>query len=167
MYTKLKKAIFAGVCSVAVVSGSVATAETVYTVHFNTAKHALSPQAIATLRDFAEKHGNYCLHLSAHTDTRGSLSYNEALSQRRLGSVAGYLKKLHFTNEIIGGKALGETHLAVQKAGDVRANRRVELRPYKCGAPLPYWLAGLPLIALLNSSTTTTTTTTGSTSGSN
>lgn len=157
-------------------------AKTVTEVYFATARHDLNSQARATLDQFVKANGKLCINLAGHTDTRGSLPYNQALSERRVRSVAKYIQALNFKKDITGIKAYGETHLAVAKEGDVGANRRVEVRSYKCGsspfgAPaggaagvVPAWLAGLPLVCLAGacdfsstSSTSTTTTTTTTT----
>ncbi len=171
----LRGAIFA----VAFLPAASAFAETVAVVNFATARHDLSAQARATLAEFVKKNGKQCINLTGHTDTRGSLSYNQALSERRVRSVANYLKSLDFKHDVTAANALGETHLAVAKEGDVVANRRVELRSYKCGAAafpagaVPAWLAAVPLVCLAgacdfsSSSSTSTTTTTTTTTTSN
>jgi len=172
----LRGALFA----VAFLPAVSAFAETVTVVNFASASHNLSPAARATLDQFVKENGKLCINLAGYTDTRGSVAYNQALSERRVSTVASYLKKLNFKKDITGINAFGETHLAVNREGDVVANRRVELRSYKCGGAsfpvgaVPSWLAAVPFVCLTGacdfsstsstSTTTTTTTTTTSTS---
>lgn len=150
-------------------SGAASAADGATVVYFNTAQHSILPAAAKTLTDFVKSHGNSCFNLTGHTDTRGSVAYNQALSERRVGSVAAYLKTLSANTEITSTAGKSELELAVNKEGNVLGNRRVEIRPYACGVGVlpPAWLAGVPLICLTgacsSSSTTTTTTTTTTT----
>ena len=151
-----------------------ALAETT-TVNFNTASHQMLPQARQILEQFVEDNAGACYNLSGHTDTRGSLSYNQALSERRVRSVAGYLATLDSSVAVTTADAAGETRLVVAREGDVLLNRRVEIEAYDCAGapggfePSPWWAAaGLPVLCLVgpcgsSSATTTTTTTTTTT----
>lgn len=65
-----------------------------------------------------------------HTDSTGSDAYNEALSERRAGSVAGFLTTRGVIEERVIAFGEGETQpVASNDTADGRAqNRRVELR---------------------------------------
>lgn len=67
--------------------------------------------------------------VSGHTDSRGSDSYNQQLSERRANSVSSYLKTRKITPERIETMGLGEAYPVADNATDAgRAqNRRVEL----------------------------------------
>jgi hypothetical protein len=64
-----------------------------------------------------------------HTDTSGSASYNQALSERREQAVANELIRQGVPASAITGEALGETDLAVVTGDGVPepANRRVDI----------------------------------------
>ena len=67
--------------------------------------------------------------LSGHTDTSGSLSYNEDLASRRNNAVSNFLRRSGIPDEIITSRSFGEEEPRVPTADGVREaqNRRVEL----------------------------------------
>jgi outer membrane protein OmpA-like peptidoglycan-associated protein len=73
--------------------------------------------------------GAFTMELSGHTDNVGTDAYNDALSLRRVNSVADALVRLGVKKEGLTAKGLGEKNPAVDnKTKENRAkNRRVEL----------------------------------------
>ena len=69
------------------------------------------------------------LEVAGHTDNTGSDQYNQALSERRAGSVAQYLESHGVNAQRVITVGAGETHpIASNDTADGRqANRRVEL----------------------------------------
>jgi outer membrane protein OmpA-like peptidoglycan-associated protein len=69
------------------------------------------------------------LEVAGHTDNTGSAQYNQALSERRAGSVAQYLESHGVNAQRVMTVGAGETHpIAPNTTADGRqANRRVEL----------------------------------------
>ena len=65
-----------------------------------------------------------------HTDSTGSDSYNQTLSERRADSVAGYLSSHGVNSARIATRGYGETQPIATKATEEgrAANRRVEIR---------------------------------------
>tara|TARA_R110002050_G_scaffold79484_3_gene169899 strand:+ start:44 stop:3274 length:3231 start_codon:yes stop_codon:yes gene_type:complete len=70
------------------------TQEFVFTdVNFDTDKSILKPEAKASLDKFAEymnAHPSYTVGISGHTDSVGSVAYNQSLSERRAKAVKDY-----------------------------------------------------------------------------
>ena len=74
------------------------------------------------------------IELSSHTDSRGSDSYNQKLSQRRANSAVQYLIDKGIAASRLVAKGYGETRLVNQCANGVtcsdeqhQANRRTEI----------------------------------------
>jgi outer membrane protein OmpA-like peptidoglycan-associated protein len=69
------------------------------------------------------------LEVAGHTDNTGAADYNQALSERRAGSVAQYLESHGVNAQRVMTVGAGETHpIASNASADGRqANRRVEL----------------------------------------
>ena len=88
------------------------------------ARQILSEAAKATTRVQVTR-----IDVSGYTDTSGSRSYNQGLSQRRAETVAGELVRLGVPRASISTQAYGETHLLVPTGANVREpqNRRVEI----------------------------------------
>ncbi len=65
-----------------------------------------------------------------HTDSTGSDQYNQALSERRAGSVAGYLSNQGVNRARLAAFGQGETQPVADNGNEAgrQANRRVELR---------------------------------------
>ena len=49
------------------------------------------------------------IEIQGHTDSKGSLSYNQALSERRANAVSGYLMNKGITSKRLTNKGFGET----------------------------------------------------------
>ena len=88
------------------------------------ARQILSEAAQATTRVQVTR-----IEVSGYTDTSGSKTYNQGLSQRRAETVASELVRLGVPRAAISTQAFGETHLLVQTGPNVREpqNRRVEI----------------------------------------
>jgi outer membrane protein OmpA-like peptidoglycan-associated protein len=69
------------------------------------------------------------LEVAGHTDNTGSTQYNQALSERRAGSVAQYLESHGVNSQRVMTVGAGETHPVATNATPEgrQANRRVEL----------------------------------------
>jgi len=84
-------------------------------------------QTVAELKGCPEQR----VRLGAHTDSSGSESYNQALSQRRADSVRAYLVQRGIVPGRIEAKGFGEANpVASNATREGRAqNRRVEIAP--------------------------------------
>lgn len=105
-------------------------------VNFEFDKSNLTPKAQSILDDaasFLSGHPDIRYQISGHTDSRGSDSYNQALSERRVNSVLDYLKARGVSRSQLDVNAYGETRPIASNDTDAgRAeNRRVELDPIK------------------------------------
>jgi outer membrane protein OmpA-like peptidoglycan-associated protein len=97
---------------------------------FNSA--GLRSSSRSSLREMANVFGKYpdtTIRVEGYTDSKGSASYNERLSERRAGSVANYLGSLGVRSSRIHAVGYGEAH---PRAGNTTAsgrqqNRRVEI----------------------------------------
>src|SRR5262245_25656322 len=107
------------------------------TITFKTSSAVLSDEAKATLDRIASsissQKSGYLIELQGHTDSRGSATYNDALSQRRAQAALRYLVSKNvplFRVSIVGlGK---ESPVADNKTRAGRdQNRRVEVRVLK------------------------------------
>jgi OOP family OmpA-OmpF porin len=69
-------------------------------------------------------------NLSGHTDNIGTDAYNQALSERRVGSVKDYVLKKGVDSGRVSGQGFGESKpIADNKTKEGRAkNRRVEIK---------------------------------------
>ncbi len=93
----------------------------------------ISPEFRSTLDQVAATLGEYektYVDVLGHTDSTGSDSYNQALSERRASSVAGYLGSHGVNQARLATKGYGESQ---PKASNLDAagraiNRRVEIR---------------------------------------
>jgi len=103
-----------------------------YIVFFNWDQSDITPEA-ATILDNARSAyaqcGTAAVMLAGHTDTSGSMAYNEGLAERRNSSVREYLTARGIPDMRISSQAFGETQLRVPTADGVRElqNRRVEI----------------------------------------
>ena len=97
------------------------------------ADHAdLEPRARTLLDAVAtvlQKHDKTLVEVAGYTDAAGGAEYNQALSERRAASVAGYLQGRGIARARIATIGAGEAHpLASNATADGRArNRRIEL----------------------------------------
>lgn len=67
-----------------------------FSVYFETAKHELTKTSSNTLLELVQEISSlddFTFEILAHTDSRGSVSYNQALANRRAASVEEYLAK--------------------------------------------------------------------------
>ena len=69
------------------------------------------------------------IEIVGHTDAKGTLEYNDALSQRRAAAVVTYIVR-NFTLDpaLISSKGMGERQLLDQDNPEAGVNRRVEIR---------------------------------------
>lgn len=102
-------------------------------VTFATGSASISPSFQATLDQVAAnlvKYPNSVVDVYGHTDTVGSASSNQALSERRAQAVANYLTSRGVSAARIRWQGFGETQLKVQTGDGVNEplNRRVEIK---------------------------------------
>lgn len=106
-------------------------------VYFDFDKSNIRQDAISTMEkvlDMMQNNEALVLHVSAHTDSRGSNAYNDALSSRRANSVQAYLEAKGISSDRFVIDYHGE-HQLVNKCGngvacsedDHQLNRRAEL----------------------------------------
>ncbi len=93
----------------------------------------VQPQFQRTLDQVASTLGQYnqtYIDVYGHTDSTGSDSYNQALSQRRATSVADYLSSHGVQSARIGTRGYGESQPIASNDTDAgrAANRRVEVK---------------------------------------
>ncbi|HEX8640291.1 MAG TPA: OmpA family protein [Allosphingosinicella sp.] len=94
----------------------------------------IQPQFQSTLDQVAQTLQAYpstLIDVYGHTDSTGSDAYNQALSERRAQSVAGYLAGRGVQPVRIATRGYGETRLLFnpeRSEADRQANRRVEIR---------------------------------------
>jgi len=79
--------------------------------------------------DVVKEDNNYKISLAGHTDSRGSVAYNQKLSEKRADAVKKALVKLGVDSNIITTKGYGESKpVASNNTDEGRAeNRRVEV----------------------------------------
>jgi OOP family OmpA-OmpF porin len=103
-----------------------------YLVFFDWDKASLTPRAttiIAQAASDSKTAGTTTLDVSGYTDTSGTPTYNQGLSERRAKAVAAQLVTDGVPASAIEIHAYGETHLLVPTGPGVREpqNRRVEI----------------------------------------
>lgn len=83
-------------------------------------------QVAQTLRDYPSTY----IDIYGHTDSRGSDSYNQTLSERRAMAVQGVLANQGVQTARMATRGYGETALKCQETNEesYRCNRRVEIR---------------------------------------
>ena len=102
-------------------------------VTFATGSYTISPgfqQLLDNVADSLMRYPNSLVDVYGHTDTVGSTSSNQLLSERRAQAVAGYLIQRGVSSARIRWLGYGETQLKVQTADgvDEPLNRRVEIK---------------------------------------
>lgn len=90
---------------------------------------AVIDQAVANINASATCKAS-SVSIVGHTDTSGATAYNDALSARRAGVVAGALSQRGIASEIIAQAGEGESKPAKETRDGVREplNRRSEVR---------------------------------------
>lgn len=101
-------------------------------VHFDTDKASLKPVSIEILNAAVKtlgEHGTIMVEIGGHTDSRGSESYNQKLSERRTKVVYDYLVNKGISANRMTWKGYGEANpVAPNDTVDGRAkNRRTEM----------------------------------------
>ena len=102
----------------------------VFTVFFDWNRSDVGPHAMAVLQQAAGAYragGVVSVRVTGHTDTSGSVRYNQRLSERRAKHVADILVSLGVPAQAIALSGVGENDLAVPTPDGVREphNRRV------------------------------------------
>jgi OmpA-OmpF porin, OOP family len=104
----------------------------VFTVFFDWNRSAVGPAAAAILQQAAATYragGVVSIQVTGHTDTSGSVRYNQRLSERRAKNVSDALVHLGVPAQTIVFGGVGENDLAVPTPDSVREprNRRVTI----------------------------------------
>ena len=107
-------------------------------VNFETASHELTPNAKTILRgvvDTLTRFPDTWVTVAAHTDSRGTESYNQSLSERRAHSVVSYLVANGISSNRLRSTAYGETRPIATNttAIGMASNRRVEFVAERSG----------------------------------
>jgi hypothetical protein len=117
-----------------------------FVVLFPLGKATLDSTAEATLSSAKQEYdrtGSAHIAVVGHTDTSGTTSFNQKLSERRAQAVTDALVRLGVPQSAISAQGVGETDLAVQTGPGVREaqNRRTEVDivapPPPAPAPAP------------------------------
>jgi outer membrane protein OmpA-like peptidoglycan-associated protein len=101
-------------------------------VTFATASSDLSPEffdVLSSVTKVLEEYEKTVVEVAGHTDSTGSDSYNQGLSERRAGSVAQYLRSQGVDGQRLMTVGMGEGHPIADNGTDSgrQANRRVEI----------------------------------------
>ena len=100
-------------------------------MHFAFNSSEISANEQARLDSFIQSTPKLALAISGNTDSKGSDSYNEALSKKRADAVKNYLLADAWPENLLRNEnAFGETHLLADDETDeviAAANRRVEI----------------------------------------
>ena len=115
---------------------------TIGDVLFATNEANLTPNGMSTLRKLADvmaQNQERTVLVEGFTDSTGSSSYNQDLSQRRANAVASALSSMGVQRERIAMKAYGEAFpvAANDTATNRQLNRRVEVVLSNTNAPIP------------------------------
>jgi outer membrane protein OmpA-like peptidoglycan-associated protein len=115
---------------------------TIGDVLFATNEANLTPNGMSTLRKLADvmaQNPERTVLVEGFTDSTGSSSYNQDLSQRRANAVASALGSMGVQRERIAMKAYGEAFpvAANDSASNRQLNRRVEVVLSNTNAPIP------------------------------
>jgi outer membrane protein OmpA-like peptidoglycan-associated protein len=115
---------------------------TIGDVLFATDRAELNPNGMATVRKLAEvmmQNPDRTVLVEGFTDSTGSSSHNQDLSDRRAQSVAQALTSLGVPREHVAMRGYGEAYPVASNdnAGNRQLNRRVEIVLSNEGAPIP------------------------------
>lgn len=97
---------------------------------FNSAGlRSASRSSLREMADVFNRYPNTTISVQGYTDSTGSASYNERLSERRAASVSNYLDDLGIRSSRIRSIGYGETHPRASNAtaSGRQLNRRVEI----------------------------------------
>ena len=102
----------------------------VFTVYFGWNRSQIGASGMAVLQQVAAVYsagGVASVRVTGHTDTSGSVRYNQRLSDRRARNVSNALMRMGVPPQAIAVGGVGENDLAVPTADGVREphNRRV------------------------------------------
>ena len=120
---------------------------TIGDVLFATNQADLTPNGMSTLRKLAEvmkQNPERTVLVEGFTDSTGSSSYNQDLSQRRANAVATALGSMGVERQRIATRAYGEAFPVAgnDSAANRQMNRRVEIVLSNDNAPIPQRTAG-------------------------
>lgn len=115
---------------------------TIGDVLFATDQATLNPNGTSTLRKLADvmtQNPNRSVLVEGFTDSTGSVSYNQDLSQRRANAVANALSQMGVSRDRISMKAYGQAFPVASNdnAAGRQQNRRVEIVLSNEGATIP------------------------------
>lgn len=115
---------------------------TIGDVLFATDQATLNPNGTSTLRKLADvmtQNPNRSVLVEGFTDSTGSASYNQDLSQRRANAVANALSQMGVSRDRISMKAYGQAFPVASNdnAAGRQQNRRVEIVLSNEGATIP------------------------------
>jgi hypothetical protein len=110
---------------------------------YDNAKFTLRPEALVELDKLVEllqRNPHLKIELRSHTDSKGSVKYNQKLSENRAKSAVDYLISRGIPSTSLSYKGYGESELLVKKEkteADYQANRRTEITVTgRTGVPL-------------------------------
>jgi outer membrane protein OmpA-like peptidoglycan-associated protein len=95
----------------------------------SSALRSASKDALRQMADVFQKYPNTTLSVQGYTDSIGTASYNERLSERRADSVAGYLESIGVSGARVKAVGYGESSPRATNgtASGRQQNRRVEI----------------------------------------
>ncbi len=101
-------------------------------IYFDTAEHFLIKEEepkLDSLVDLLNQYEGFYLDLRGHTDSRGSISYNQRLSERRMETVRRNLEQRGVENDLMTKSAWSELQPAAtnDNPSGMQLNRRVEI----------------------------------------
>ena len=94
---------------------------------FATASATLTAEGRARLEDYFRQTAAYSFSVAGHTDSRGSDSYNQALSEARAETVAAVARSVGAVVESVTGYGEGQPAASNATAEGMAQNRRVEV----------------------------------------
>lgn len=94
---------------------------------FATASATLTAEGRARLEDYFRQTAAYSFSVAGHTDSRGSDSYNQALSEARAETVAAVARSVGAVVESVTGYGEGQPAASNETAEGMAQNRRVEV----------------------------------------
>jgi outer membrane protein OmpA-like peptidoglycan-associated protein len=102
-------------------------------ITFAVARDSIRPEFADTLNSVAlvlNKYNRTLVNVDGHTDSDGSTSYNQGLSERRANSVAQYLSSRRVASQRLIVRGYGETRPVASNSSSAgkAKNRRVEIR---------------------------------------